>query len=69
MAKAIVLTKVGQQMKIGVIAENILTIRDMRTDPAIGNDLQDWQYTVISTVKESFNVIETLEEIINKINS
>lgn len=43
--------------------EYIVSVKDMRTDKAVKN-LKDWQWSVVTTTKNSYDVEETESEII-----
>lgn len=43
--------------------EHIVSVKDMRTDKAVKN-LKDWQWSVVTTTKNSYDVEETESEII-----
>jgi hypothetical protein len=43
--------------------EYIVSVKDMRTDKAVKN-LKDWQWSILTTTKNSYDVEETESEII-----
>ena len=43
--------------------EYIVSIKDMRTDKAV-KSLKDWQWSIVTTTKNSYDVEETESEII-----
>lgn len=46
--------------------EYIVSVKDMRTDKAVKN-LKDWQWSVVTTTKNSYDVIETENQIVELI--
>ena len=47
--------------------EYIVSVKDMRTDKALKN-LTDWQWSVVTTTKNSYDVVETENQIVELIN-
>ena len=46
--------------------EYIVSVKDMRTDEAVKN-LKDWQWSIVTTTKNSYDVIETENQIVELI--
>ena len=46
--------------------EYIVSVKDMRTDKAVKN-LKDWQWSIVTTTKNSYDVIETENQIVELI--
>ena len=46
--------------------EYIVSVKDMRTDKALKN-LTDWQWSVVTTTKNSYDVAETENQIVELI--
>jgi hypothetical protein len=46
--------------------EYIVSVKDMRTDKAVKN-LADWQWSIVTTTKNSYDVIETENQIVELI--
>ena len=46
--------------------EYIVSVKDMRTDKAVKN-LADWQWSVVTTTKNSYDVNETENQIVELI--
>ena len=46
--------------------EYIVSVKDMRTDKAVKN-LKDWQWSILTTIKNSYDVIETENQIVELI--
>lgn len=46
--------------------EYIVSVKDMRTDKAV-KSLKDWQWSIVTTTKNSYDVIETENQIVELI--
>ena len=46
--------------------EYIVSVKDMRTDEAV-KSLKDWQWSVVTTTKNSYDVVETENQIMELI--
>lgn len=46
--------------------EYIVSVKDMRTDKAVKN-LKDWQWSILTTTKNSYDVVETENQIVELI--
>ena len=46
--------------------EYIVSVKDMRTDKAV-KSLKDWQWSVVTTTKNSYDVVETENQIVELI--
>ena len=48
--------------------EYIVSVKDMRTDKAV-KSLKEWQWSIITTTKNSYDVIETENQIVELIKN
>lgn len=46
--------------------EYIVSVKDMRTDKAV-KKLTDWQWSIVTTTKNSYDVVETENQIVELI--
>lgn len=46
--------------------EYIVSVKDMRTDKAVKN-LKEWQWSIVTTTKNSYDVVETENQIVELI--
>lgn len=46
--------------------EYIVSVKDMRTDKAV-KSLKEWQWSIVTTTKNSYDVIETENQIVELI--
>ena len=46
--------------------EYIVSVKDMRTDKAVKN-LKEWQWSIVTTTKNSYDVVETENQIMELI--
>ena len=48
--------------------EYIVSVKDMRTDKAV-KSLKEWQWSIVTTTKNSYDVIETENQIVELIKN
>ena len=48
--------------------EYIVSVKDMRTDKAV-KSLKEWQWSILTTTKNSYDVIETENQIVELIKN